>query len=397
MANKAEGTEDLFGARMRAWEHMQRTARETFEPYGFGAIETPAMEQVSTFVHGIGESTDVVRKEMFRVFSGALLDRVFQAGNESGLKPKQRLAMRPEGTAGVVRAAVENNFVPQGGAPVKLWYAEPMFRGERPQKGRLRQFHQVGVEWLGAPDPAADAECIIMLMDFYKALGIDPAHLHLAINSMGDAACRPAYREKVRQFILDHADEMCDECRERAEINPLRAFDCKNAHCREVMADAPLAHENLCEECAAHYEQVKRYLDEAGIAYEEYTVSSSNEIQSVVETMVGQVDAVYAPTDNTIAAAMAQVSSIADEAGVPVIVGCDTMVEDGGTASYSINYFDLGHRAGEMAVRILTEGADPAEMPIEYLDASECTLIANQGSADACGIDLSVLDGPEIV
>ena len=105
MANKAEGTEDLFGAR------MQKTARETFEPYGFGAIETPAMEQVSTFVHGIGESTDVVRKEMFRVFSGALLDRVFQAGDESGLKPKQRLAMRPEGTAGVVRAAVENNFV----------------------------------------------------------------------------------------------------------------------------------------------------------------------------------------------------------------------------------------------------------------------------------------------
>ena len=269
MANKAEGTEDLFGARMRAWERMQAVARQTFAPYGFAAIETPAMEQVSTFVHGIGESTDVVRKEMFRVFSGALLDRVFAAGSDAGLKPKQRLAMRPEGTAGVVRAAVENNFVPQGGAPVKLWYAEPMFRGERPQKGRLRQFHQVGVEWLGAPDPAADAECIIILMDFYRALGIDPAHLHLAINSMGDAACRPAYREKVRQFILDHADEMCEECRERAEINPLRAFDCKNDHCREVMAAAPLAHENLCDECATHYEQVKRYLDEAGIAYEE--------------------------------------------------------------------------------------------------------------------------------
>ena len=261
MANKAEGTEDLFGARMRAWERMQAVARQTFAPYGFDAIETPAMEQVSTFVHGIGESTDVVRKEMFRVFSGALLDRVFAASTDAGLKPKQRLAMRPEGTAGVVRAAVENNFVPQGGAPVKLWYAEPMFRGERPQKGRLRQFHQVGVEWLGAPDPAADAECIIILMDFYRALGIDPAHLHLAINSMGDATCRPEYREKVRQFILDHADEMCDECRERAEINPLRAFDCKNEHCREVMAGAPLAHENLCEECAAHYEQVKRYLD----------------------------------------------------------------------------------------------------------------------------------------
>ena len=113
--------------------------------------------------------------------------------------------------------------------------------------------------------------------------------------------------------------------------------------------------------------------------------------------MVGQVDAVYAPTDNTVAAAMAQVASTADAAGIPTIVGCDTMVEDGGTASYSINYRDLGYRAGEMAVRILTEGADPATMPIEYLEAEDCTLIANQASADACGVDLSVLDAPEIV
>lgn len=270
MAHKAEGTEDLYGARMRAWEHMQTCAHDVFTPYGFSAIETPAMEQVSTFVHSIGESTDVVRKEMFRVFSGALLDRIFAAGNEDGLKAKQRLAMRPEGTAGVVRAAVENNFVPQGGAPVKLWYAEPMFRGERPQKGRLRQFHQIGIEWLGAPDAAADAECIIMLMDFYRALGFNPDHLQLSINSMGDDACRPAYRELVRQFIYAHADEMCDECRERADINPLRAFDCKNEHCREVMADAPLVSDHLCEACAAHYAQVKSYLDEAGIAYEEY-------------------------------------------------------------------------------------------------------------------------------
>ena len=137
--------------------------------------------------------------------------------------------------------------------------------------------------------------------------------------------------------------------------------------------------------------------NEAGLTPNEQTVSSSNEIQSVVETMVGQVDVIYAPTDNTIAAAMAQVSSIADEAGIPTIVGCDTMVEDGGTASYSINYFDLGHKAGEMALQILTEGASPADMPIEYLDASECTLIANQASADACGVDLSILDDPELV
>ncbi len=269
MAQRVQGTEDLYGGYMRAWQRMQDVARETFGVYGFSMIETPAIEQVATFVHGIGESTDVVRKEMFRVFSGALVESLLAKGSEEGLKAKQRLALRPEGTAGVVRAAVQNNLVPQGSAPAKLWYAGPMFRGERPQKGRLRQFHQVGVEWLGASDPASDAECIVMLMQFFERLGFDADSLRLTINSMGDAACRPAYREQVRSFILDHADQMCDDCLERAELNPLRAFDCKNPHCAEVMADAPLVPDHLCDECAAHYAQVKRYLDEAGVRYEE--------------------------------------------------------------------------------------------------------------------------------
>ncbi|MBM6754953.1 histidine--tRNA ligase [Collinsella tanakaei] len=266
-AQRAEGTKDLIGRDMRAWQRMQEVAAATFEPYGFDAIETPAIEQLDVFVHGIGTSTDVVRKEMFRVFSGANFARVLEEGTDAKLKAKQRLALRPEGTAGVVRAVVENNLVPQGSTPFKAYYAEAMFRGERPQKGRLRQFHQVGIEWLGAPDPAADAECIIMLMEFYKRLGFDLSKLRLLINSMGDAACRPAYRDAVRAFILEHADEMCDECRERAELNPLRAFDCKNDHCREVMKDAPLMRDNLCDDCREHYEQVKRYLDAAGIEY----------------------------------------------------------------------------------------------------------------------------------
>ena len=268
-AQRAEGTKDLIGRDMRAWRHMQEVAAEVFEPYGFDMIETPAIEQLDVFVHGIGQSTDVVRKEMFRVFSGANFARVLEEGTDAKLKAKQRLALRPEGTAGVVRAVVENNLVPQGATPFKAYYAEAMFRGERPQKGRLRQFHQVGIEWLGAPDPAADAECIIMLMEFYKRLGFDLGKLRLLINSMGDPACRPAYRDAVRDFILDHADEMCDECRERAELNPLRAFDCKNDHCREVMKAAPLMRDNLCDDCRSHYEQVKRYLDAAGIEYVE--------------------------------------------------------------------------------------------------------------------------------
>lgn len=269
MGQRIQGTEDLYGGYMRSWERMQNIARHLFGTYGFDRIETPAIEQVDTFVHGIGESTDVVRKEMFRVFSGALLEDLLASRSERGLKARQRMAMRPEGTAGVVRAAVEHNFVPQGAAPAKMWYAEAMFRGERPQKGRLRQFHQVGVEWLGASDPASDAESIIMLMQFFKELGFDTSRLKLMINSMGDVACRPAYREKVKQFILDHTDHMCDDCIERAEINPLRAFDCKNESCQAVMKDAPFISDNLCDDCRAHYEQVKAYLDAAGIAYVE--------------------------------------------------------------------------------------------------------------------------------
>ena len=141
----------------------------------------------------------------------------------------------------------------------------------------------------------------------------------------------------------------------------------------------------------------EKALDAAGIAHERYSVSSSNEIQQMVESMVGKVDAIYAPTDNTIAAGMATVSMVANENALPVIVGCDTMVQDGGLASYSINYRDLGYKAGEMAVKILAEGADPADMPIEYLSSAECQLIVNQATADALGIDISGLEGAQIV
>lgn len=269
MAQHVQGTEDLYGSYMREWEFMVEAARRLFATYGFDGMETPALEQVATFVHGIGESTDVVRKEMFRVFSGALVDSLLKAGDEAALKPRQRLALRPEGTAGVVRAVVEHNLVPQGAAPVKVWYSGPMFRGERPQKGRLRQFHQVGVEYLGTSDPAADAECIIMLMKYYEQLGFEHSDLRLTINSMGDPNCRPAYREAVRSFILSHADDLCDDCKERAELNPLRAFDCKNAHCRHIMTEAPRITEHLCDECVAHYNQVKRYLSAAKITFVE--------------------------------------------------------------------------------------------------------------------------------
>ena len=267
MAVKApEGTFDLLPDDVRFWDHFRQTAFEIFGRCGYQPIETPLFEQTDLFVRGIGQSTDVVSKEMFTVVSGGNMEKLL-AGES--LKAKSRLSLRPEGTAGTVRAVVQHDMVPQGGAPAKLMYAGPMFRAERPQKGRLRQFRQVGVECLGADEPTVDAEAIIMLMRFYEAIGIPASETRLLLNSMGCEKCRPAYREMVREHIHQHSEELCEECNHRADLNPLRAFDCKNEHCHEVMEGAPKITDHLCDDCRAHYEAVKGYLDAAGIAYVE--------------------------------------------------------------------------------------------------------------------------------
>ncbi|WP_225749870.1 MULTISPECIES: histidine--tRNA ligase [unclassified Paraeggerthella] len=261
-----EGTRDLLPDEAKFWTHFKATAAEIFGRYGYLPIETPIFEQTELFVRGIGEATDVVSKEMFTAISGENLKKLLEGGS---VKAKSRLSMRPEGTAGTVRAVVQHDLVPQGAAPAKLMYAGPMFRAERPQKGRQRQFNQVGIECLGAEDPSVDAEGIIMLMRFYAAIGIPVRATRLLVNSMGCETCRPAYREAVKTYMDAHADELCDECKRRAEINPLRAFDCKNPGCAAVMEGAPKITEHLCDDCREHYLSVKTYLDGAGLSYVE--------------------------------------------------------------------------------------------------------------------------------
>ena len=261
-----EGTKDLLPDEAAFWAQFKRTAAEVFGRYGYAPIETPVFEQTELFVRGIGEATDVVSKEMFTAISGENLKKLLDGGT---VKAKSRLSLRPEGTAGVVRAVVQHDLVPQGAAPVKLMYAGPMFRAERPQKGRLRQFNQVGIECLGAEEPTVDAEAIIMLMQFYEAVGIPRASMRLLVNSMGCDQCRPAYREKVFAYLHEHAGELCDTCLTRAETNPLRAFDCKNPDCAQVMEGAPKITDCLCDDCRAHYQKVKELLEGAGMAYEE--------------------------------------------------------------------------------------------------------------------------------
>ena len=259
-----EGTRDLLPDEQRFWTHFKQTAADIFGRYGYQPIETPLFEQTDLFVRGIGEATDVVSKEMFSAISGENLKRLL-AGES--IKAKSRLSLRPEGTAGVVRAVVQNDLVPQGAAPAKLMYAGPMFRAERPQKGRQRQFNQVGIECLGADEPTVDAEGIIMLMRFYEAIGIPVDRTRLLVNSMGCEKCRPAYRDAVKAYMDEHADELCEDCLRRAEINPLRAFDCKKEGCAAVMEGAPKISDYLCDDCRAHYDAVKRLLDLAGISY----------------------------------------------------------------------------------------------------------------------------------
>ena len=261
-----EGTRDLLPDEAAFWAAFKAKAAEVFGRYGYVPIEVPIIEQTDLFVRGIGSATDVVSKEMFATYSGENLRRLV-AGEK--LKAKSHLSLRPEGTAGVVRAVVQNDLVPQGGAPAKLMYAGPMFRAERPQKGRQRQFNQVGVECLGAEAPTVDAEVIIMLMRFYEELGIPRDSMRLLVNSMGCEKCRPAYREAVRAYMQAHADGLCETCMTRAEINPLRAFDCKNEACASIMEGAPKITDYLCDDCREHYETVKELISAAGLTFTE--------------------------------------------------------------------------------------------------------------------------------
>ena len=242
----------MLGGGARTWEYMTRVAQDLFARYGYEPVYTPIFEHTDVFVRGIGEATDIVSKEMY----------TFED------KGGRSLTLRPEGTAPVVRAAVEHNLVPPG-TGTKLYYSGPMFRYERPQKGRMRQFWQIGVEALGMSEPTVDAEVVALLWRYFETLGLPAENMTLLVNSMGDAVCRPVYRDRVADFIRGHSQELCEECVRRAESNPMRAFDCKNPGCREVMAAAPQLRDELCPDCRSHMDAVKSYLDDLGIPYTE--------------------------------------------------------------------------------------------------------------------------------
>jgi len=248
MIEAQKGTRDILPDEIGRWQLVEERARETFERYGFREIRTPIFEGTELFARGIGEGSDIVAREMY-----TFNDRKGRS-----------LTLRPENTAPVARAFIEHQMHRAPGLQ-RLYYIGPMFRYERPQKGRARQFHQIGVEVFGSEHPAVDAETLEMLMAFLGGLGLGDAELTL--NSVGDPVCRPAYRKALLAYLEPHRDAMCEDCRRRMADNPLRCFDCKVEADRAVMAKAPAITDFLCAACREHFGRVVEYLRSYGIRH----------------------------------------------------------------------------------------------------------------------------------
>ncbi len=242
------GMKDVLPPESARWAALEAAYRDYAARFGFSEVRTPILERTELFARAVGESTDIVEKEMY-----TFLDR-------SG----DSLTMRPEGTAPVVRALLERRAA-AGEWPVRFIYAGPMFRHERPQKGRLRQFHQLGAELFGTESPYADAEVIALLHGFLAAVGLDGVSLE--INSLGDPACRPDYLRALSDFLATRDGRLCDDCRRRRARNPLRVLDCKSEGCKAATADAPSVLDSLCGDCRAHFEAVEAALRAAGIPF----------------------------------------------------------------------------------------------------------------------------------
>ena len=244
------GVHDILPEASVMWQRVEATARRVFEAYGYREIRLPIFERTELFARGIGEATDIVQKEMY-----TFEDRAGES-----------LTLRPEATASILRAYIEHGLHVQP-KPVKLYTMGPMFRYERPQAGRYRQFHQLDVEALGGEEQAAvDAEVIAMLVEFFRQLGL-LGRLELQLNSIGDGACRPRYRVELVRYLGQHAPRLCEECRERTEKNPLRVLDCKKPECRTLLDAAPALLDFLCADCGEQFGRVRRYLEALGIGY----------------------------------------------------------------------------------------------------------------------------------
>ncbi len=252
MINIPKGTKDVLPDQSYIWQFVENTARETARCFGLKEIRTPVFEHTELFQRGVGETTDVVNKEMY----------TFED------KGGRSITLKPEGTAGVARSFIENGLQ-NSALPLKSYYITPCYRYERPQKGRLREFHQFGIEMFGSSKPEADAEVIFAAHTFLDKLGIKGARLE--INSIGCKTCRAEYNKALKEYFRPNLENMCGTCRDRFDKNPLRMLDCKEEECKKYTAGAPKILDYLCPDCKEHFEKVKEFLTALGV---EYTVNS---------------------------------------------------------------------------------------------------------------------------
>lgn len=248
LTNAPKGTKDMLPEQAYKWQYIENAFADLCRRYGFEEIRTPMFEHTELFQRGVGDTTDIVQKEMYTFTD---------YGNRS-------ITLKPEGTASVVRAFTEYKLY-AGVQPNKFYYNIPCFRYEKPQSGRLREFHQFGVETFGSDDMMADAECISLGYDFLMEMGI--TDIELRINSVGCPECRKKHREALREFLKPKYDELCDTCKDRYERNPMRIIDCKSPICQELVAGAPMMLDYLCDDCKDAFEQLKANLDAMGIEY----------------------------------------------------------------------------------------------------------------------------------
>ena len=244
---RPNGTEDVLPSDVHKWHTVEKIARETAENFGFSEIRFPTFENTDLFLRSVGETTDVVQKEMYTVMA-----------------KETKYTLRPEGTAGTIRAMLQNGLLNEA-LPQRVYYITSCFRHERPQAGRLREFHQFGVEMAGSKSPSADAEVILLGKTLLERLGLK--NIELNINSIGCPTCRAKYYEALRAYFAPHKDELCETCQSRFEKNPMRILDCKSAEDQAIAKDAPVILDYLCDECRDHFEKLKGYLEKLGIEY----------------------------------------------------------------------------------------------------------------------------------
>jgi len=375
------GTEDMLPRQRGWWRKLQRSARRLFETYGYGHLRTPVIEYSTLFEKGTGETTDIVEKQMYTL-----------SGDED-------ITLRPEGTPPAIRTYLENSLHKTGRFQ-KFYYMGPMFRRERPQKGRLRQFHQAGVEAIGSDSPLTDAETIILAADIYRDAGLED--FTVLINSIG-CDCRDDYRAEVYELLQDDRDRLCEDCRKRMERNVFRVLDCKKKGCQKVVEDLPVITDYLCDACSEHYAMVKGALDDADVDYEEeprlvrgldYYTRTVFEIKhpglGARDTICGGgryddlVELLGGPSIPCVGFAMgmeASVLALEAEHGEPESVEPRPLV-------YAVSFEKPARAENFRLIQELRSEGIIAEMDFEQRSAK-----AQMRMADSCGAPLAVLTG----